>query len=713
MNEDDGRMDELLERAKPHLIVQITAAILAINGLFLTVAGLQTLMFLNVQGLWLVVPILQLGCGLGSVGAAAGMGKQWGPAGVLALGFSGLAALAGGVWMVGSTMLGILSPLVHANAALSAVCFVLVGVSIVPFFRCVQARKELADALEGSPGGGSLAPLAGVILLGLIAGGVWMALQGVNPGRPVAVVVQVRGGVEADTDAKLAKMFASQLGEIGLEATHNAQTLAADAPIEEVRKTASDANAAHAVVLDLATVEERDGVIPGTKLFAVTCTAHYLSSDTDAVAVSEPMEFAYEGTSGRDIVRKVDHAWVEGLAPWVIEQVYTSGAFVPVLEGDTDFDDMQIALELAGWEESVWQRRDRAQGFTDYCDLETERLAALQSGEVTPVSCLGNPCGQNTLLGVDASGRAIVQESTRTPFFPVPLAATNSWAEPPERIFAVSAQAPGEEADLFRSGNFYDFGKVSRNGGYVAMETFGSDRTEAIVTLATGDGTQADLVLLEPRERTRYMLPSPDGSRLLAWLDGGGVVLLWAGERIDMPHMRQARWVELPDGPAIAAQLDDDSLALFDRDGKQLPGKYRLGGRLVDIYDAGGELAALVRDGYDCRLDRMVETTLARTSREALPSCLKSPRLLPDGRLVGTAEVTMGGDIPGDREVVVWAPGSDEFTQLTSGSFHEETVYPTADGSRVYFNRRLESWPNEYDVNLYRRVVCWADLPAE
>ena len=710
MTDDDGRLDELLERAKPHLIVQVTAAILAINGLFLSVAGLQTLMFLNIEGLWMAVPILQLGCGLGSVVAAAGMSKQWGPAGVLALVVSALAALVAGIWMVGSTMLGILSPLVHANAALSAVSFLLVGVSIVPFFRCVSARKELTRELDGSPGGGSLAPLAGILGVGLLAAGAWFVLQGVNPGRPIAIVVQVRGGVEEETDARLAKQFAAELADIGLDAVHNAQTLPADAPIDAVRKAASDADAAHAVVLDLTTIEERDGMIGGTKLYAVTCTAHYLSSDTDEVKVSEPMEFAYEGISGRDIVRKVDHAWVEGLAPWVIEQVYTSGAFAPVLEGDVDFDDMQVALEMAGWEEAVWQRRDRAQGFTDYCDLESERLAALQSGEVTPISCLGNPCGQSTLLGVDASGRAIVQESTRKPFFPVPLAATNSWSEPPERIFAVGAA--GEETNLFRSGNFYDFGKVSRNGKYVAMETFGSDHTEAIVTLATADGSQADLVLLEPRERTRYMLPSPDGSRLLAWLDGGDVVLLSAGERVAMPPMRQARWVELPDGPAIAGQLDDDSLVLFDRDGQQLPGKYRLGGRLVDLYDAGNELAALVQDDHDCRLDRMVETTLARTSRKELPSCLNTPRMLPDGRLVGTAKVTMAGDIPGDREVVVWTPGDDKFTQLTSGSFREETVYATADGSRVFFNRRLESWPNEYDVNLYRRVVCWADVPV-
>lgn len=341
-----------------------------------------------------------------------------------------------------------------------------------------------------------------------------------------------------------------------------------------------------------------------------------------------------------------------------------------------------------------------------------QAAAALQEGEVSPVRCLGDPCGQTTLVGVDGAGRAIAQESSREPMFGVPLAVTSSWTEPPERMFTIDPARPEEGQTLLRSGNFYDFGAVTANGRFASVETFGHDRTEAVVILNLADGSIHGTILLQPRERTRFQRPAPDGSGVVAWLDDGGCFLLAPGRRTELPPLRNARWVELDDGVQLVGLLDDGTLARFDGAGARLSGGARLGGSLLAAVVSGpDEILLLAREDGACRLERRSATTLARTERLELATCLASPQLLPDGRLVGIAEVTTAGDVPGDPEVVVTAPGQAEPVQLTSGRFVEETVYPTADGTRVYFNRRLEHPPREYDVGLYRRVVCWTDLP--
>jgi hypothetical protein len=262
-----------------------------------------------------------------------------------------------------------------------------------------------------------------------------------------------------------------------------------------------------------------------------------------------------------------------------------------------------------------------------------------------------------------------------------------------------------------RSANFYDFGKLDSTGTYASVETFGSNGTEAIYTVELTSGDRRDVALLEPRERTSWILAAPGGEGALVKIKKGPGQLLSSSRRVDLPGFRRARWVETPDGTRILGQLEDQA-ALFDTDGSRGSGRLALRGVIVAAFtDGGEEMVVIEKDGYDCRMVRVDASSLAVRGQQAMPECLTSPQLLDDGRLLGIARASMEGDAPGDREVVVWDPRTEQLIPLSSGYFEEETVYASPDGLRAIFNRRLEDWPSEYDTRTYRRQVCWLDIP--
>jgi hypothetical protein len=716
MTEDDGRLDALLDQAKPHLLVSVAALILALEGMLLMTVGVQGLLFVGPSGWMSMFPPALLVVGVLTVASAFGLGKIVGPAGWAALLVSALAVLLGGSWFVICALHLVISPAVLLAAAGSPLAFAAVAAAIVPFRRCARARKALARELEGTvPGSGGGGMLAAVVIVGLVLVIGYVVIQSTMGGDPMVVAVVLRGEIDETADRGFANSFAWELDGTGLDGVVAEEPLPADADLDDVRRAGAAVGAAHAVVVDLDSRVEREGVIPGTQLHVVTCSAQFVSTVRGGEPVAhEPLEFALEEATAGDAVSDVGETWGAALTPWVVEQVFASEAFAPVLAGDagTTVEEMNAARELASMEDAVWERKALAEGYGDYCELEAERLAALREGEIHPTSCLGDPCSQYTLIGVDAAGRAIVQDGSRRPLFKIPLTPKTGWTEKPERIFAVDLANPDDEFNLVRSANFYDFGKLDPGREFASVETFGSNRTEAIYTVELKSGDRRDLALLEPRERTSWILAAPGGEGALVKIKKGPCLLLSANQRIDLPGFRRARWVETPDGTRILGQLDDTA-ALFELDGSRGSGRLKLRGAMIAAFgDGEGELVVLDKDGHDCRMLRVDASSLSVRSQQEMPECLTSPQLLDDGRLLGIARASLEGDAPGDREVVLWDPRSDQLTPLSSGYFEEETVYPTPDGRRAVFNRRLEDWPVEYDTRTYRRQVCWLDIPT-
>ena len=100
MSPDDTRMDDLLDQARPPLLVSVAAAILALAGLMMMTTGLQATLFLNMGGIMGLFPYALLGCGALSIAAAFGMGKLSRPAGPVALLFALASGPGSGVWLL-------------------------------------------------------------------------------------------------------------------------------------------------------------------------------------------------------------------------------------------------------------------------------------------------------------------------------------------------------------------------------------------------------------------------------------------------------------------------------------------------------------------------------------------------------------------------------------------------------------------------------------
>ena len=719
MTQDDAHMDALLDKAKPSILIPIGALALVLEATLLIIAGLQAFAFFQPGGFLAVFPPLLLGCGVLSVLAAFLLGKVARGGGWFAIGLAAVDVLVAGAWLMVCLKSWVISPGVLMAAAGSPLAFVLCAVALLPFLECSKARQALARDLEGmapASGGGGLVIAA--TLVGLVIVGGFFVLKSTAKGDPMMVGVIVRGGIDETADRQVADALARELGKTGLLTVVGDETLAADATVDQGRSAAAKLGAAHAVVLDLSTHVERDGVVPGTHLHVVTATAHFAptgGAGEDAVVTSEALEFAFERATAGEIVSKVDETWAEAFTPWALEQLYLSDAFAPVLEAAVDLEQVTAAMQLAGQYDAVMDRRAMAQGYVDFCSLEAERLDALREGEIGGVQCLGDPCSQFTLIGVDRAGRAIVQDSSRRPLFKVPLTAVNAWTEKPERVFAVDLAQPDAEQDLLRVSNFYDFGRVDPTGGYASFEVFGSNRTEAIYTVDLATGAAHEVTLLEPGERTSIVLPAPGGAASLAKIKRGPFFLISAGERLEMPYFTTfPRWVATEDGPRILGQVGNyEPAALYDGEGEagraRLPLTFQADGAF-GAHD--GELTLIEQGKEDCRLLVVDAGDLAVRERVPMPHCFSSPQRLDDGRILGIARTSQAGDAPGDKEIVLWDPETDELTQLTSGTHDEETVYPSPDGKRAVFNRRLEDWPAEYDTNTYRRQVCWVDVPV-
>lgn len=742
MTDDTKELEELVERSKPPALVFVAAAVLGAEGVLLLLLGLQHVMLVHLAGPVAIAPWVMMGLGVLSLGAAKAFGEARPLAVWPTVALAAVLVLSTGAWVLISALMILFSAFSFLAFALSIASVVMVAIAAGPCRRTAQAAKQLeamdrardeapVDAsatpaaalaelgLERRRRGWGL-PLAALLVIGAIGAGVVLYMKYGGERNPLRVAVAIGGGIDPAFDGPFRDRVVERLDAYGLDAVAAEPIGAGGDVVAPARAAAAEAGAAHALVMELSSRRERDGVVLGTALFAMTATARLVPVDETAQPRSESMEFAFEGATAGEIASDVSQTWIDALSPSVLDWIFESPSFAPVLEGEVSPSEIPAASKLRELTDAVKLRRTLARQFSEYCALETARIGVLDKAAVRPIHCQGDPCDQITLVGLDAEGRAIAQDISRTPIFPVPPVGRTRWAEPPERVLALSLDGAGEPQELFRAGHFYGFGNVAADGRRVVVQAFGTGGTLALVTLDLPSGARRDASLLMPRERTAWALPAPGAEGVAAELTNGTWLSLAGSQRAELANdFDGAGWVVLEGGVArLAGQLGwSGELALMGPDGAIEDRRLLLPGRLDKVLAGQGpsnQLAMIVETDQGCELltvDASSPTALAIASQRPLPLCLDTPGLLPDGRLVGTASISADGDVPGDPEVAVVDPATGTATALTSGGLIEETVFPTRDGARVVFGRRLETWPRDYDLRIYRRQVCWVDVP--
>jgi hypothetical protein len=736
MPDDTDRFDDRGHSSWTQTVVTIAAAAIALMGLTFVLTGLQALMLIQFVGLWKVASIALMVYGVGVVVAAKGYVEARRVGAWAGLVLSALAIPVSGTWVLLTFLGGVVSLLGPIAFACSIAALVLAILGFGPCLRAARAAAEMAAELDaigaGSPTDEPYAlgaepreaaragrrhwavTLFKVIAVALVATVIVMIVLGGSRARITRVVVVPQGGIDPAFDSTFVELFREALEERGLDAVASTSPIAADTPIgDAAREVMRETEAAHAVVLRLSSERVRDGVVPSTALFAVELAVQLVPEDAEAApGPSDTMGFAFERVSAGEVFRFVHETWIDAEVPWVLDALFRSPGFEEVLEGQVDFDEATFASKLKRLEDGVARRRKAVQAFDDFCRRERERLDVLSRSDARPVRCVGDPCGQVTLIGVDAQGRGIAQDISRRPIFGVPPASRGAWAEPPERIVAVTLSGEGSETELTRAGHYLGFGHVSPDGRFAAVQPFGDADFLAVLVVDLSTGARHDVTLLRSGERTSLALPAPDGLGAAVVVNRDEWAFVQGSRRVGLPSFRTAAWVRLDEGLRLVGQLHGGELALVSPDGAMGERWPVLEGWLEAVFAAsGGVIPMLVRVDDACDIVRVSARDLTVSDRTPLPTCLDDAAMLPDGRLVGTADVTSDGDVPGDPEVVVLDPASASVTPLTSGGYLEEAVFPTPDGSRVVFGRRLEEWPRELDLGIYRRVVCWVDVP--
>ncbi len=505
------------------------------------------------------------------------------------------------------------------------------------------------------------------------------------PPAPTTVNVRLNRGIEPTFDAKVRAAVAKEVAEWGF--------------------TVVDGESAATVSIDIDGRRERAGLVDAMALHAFELTLHAKMGGAS-------------GDFGLELARE-DRRLVD-VANWAFEHAVDTTATAavswlamqPAIKAEVDRNQQtrgERASPMLRTRSLAEAREDHVKAYSDFCKAEAARTKAMDEkpGEGLPkVTCMGDPCAQWTLLGLGTDGVALVQDTSRTPTFGMVARAKPTWTEAPERILRVAIGKDTKPEVIFRAANIYGFGTLSPDGKRLALSAFAGGRQAMVMLDPLTGKALGKATVLEEGQRVGWTMPMPGDGPLLGQSRDG--VALYSAT-----------------GPKV---LEDADEAWPTRTGMLV--KFKESGLLSKV-DARGETVLSVP--WDAEIDEVVEAAdgslymtqiigrnvcnvahlsgdkLALLGESPLEACLWDLAMLGDGRLAATSDVTRPGDVPGDREVVVVDPATGKVTALTADELVEEALQ--ARGDRVVFSRRLGDWPPENDMEIYRRQLCWIDVP--
>jgi len=576
--------------------------------------------------------------------------------------------------------------------------------------------------LSSIPGGSGVAAklvLAGVVLLvlgGVGAGVWWFVTQRPSTGDPVRVRVALRGSVSDEFDDAIRQDFYARLHNFGFDAVEDEAPVEGDdleAAYAEVRRRALEGDAGTTLLLDLSVEAERPGVVTDYQLYRAVLGVHVVPTAEDAEVRSESAEFTYENTTPENVANGLRDTWFATLAPAAIDLLYQAPALQYALSDEASLpaDRMTYALTLQEKEDLVNARRSRVEDWQTF--VRQGRDEATRTGSEEDITCAGDPTRPWSVVGIAPDGgHLIVQEAPREPVFRLESMQAE-WTEPPESLVVVPVDAPDQTRTLLSVGHFYTLAETSPDGAWASAALFARG-VPALVSVKIADGSFGTRWLLEGGERVPFHQPSPDGQSILARLRRGGWYIWHRENALPVPAVRSSRFVRLPSGDGRVVGEINGQLALLEPNGGRDAPWPDLPHRLHEVVGIVGDrlVVTLVVGRNECAVVNVDLETREMSEPVPLGYCLRRGSALADGRLVGAANESAPGDPPGDLEVVVFDPETAETTVITRGTTRDELVYLSADGTRVGWSRRLEPPPAEWDNRIYRRVACWADVPA-
>lgn len=574
-----------------------------------------------------------------------------------------------------------------------------------------------AELLEGSGVGRIVAGVVALVLL-LVGGGV-AAYVMAEPEMDATKVLVVRMGVVHEHfDEPFVNAFARQLTDHGFDVDTDTTALEPTdeaTAIERARTLARETQAATAVLLVVSAERERDGVLVGQSLFRPELVAHVIPTAPDEPVITHRSVFTFEGTSALEVASSVQSTWISTIGPDTIDALYQVEAIREVTERHHDLamPRMRFVVQLREKVVMVETRRQRVEAFEQHCALSREEARSSVNGE-DGVQCVGDPCHPRSVIGWSADGEnVIVHEHYREPIIEMLDGGRARWTEPPEAILSLPRSGEGEGRPLLRVGHFYGLATVRPDGRSVAASFFGND-VPAVVTLDPTTGEWQQRWLLSGRERVPREEASADGHAALVYRRRAGWALLGEGEPVIMPTFREAGLVHFPDDEErVVGELETDELAVVGMDGAPEEARTALPGRVRFLLTPrDGQLPLIIQTGRQCSLVSFDLTERILGEPTPLPICFADVEGLADGRLVGSAVWSSNDDAPGDLEIVVVDPSDASVRGLTRNTLRDEIPHVSPDGRSVAFSRRIGEWPANLNLQLYRRVICTAEIPA-
>lgn len=499
------------------------------------------------------------------------------------------------------------------------------------------------------------------------------------PPAPNANTVALTLGVGIDPalDEEVREAFATKLAEAGFE-------------------VGTDSNAAAiSLVLDLRSTKQRPGMMEGSSSWRVEAVVH---AKTPSGSEDLQMHFVREAMRGMEVALWAKRIFIDELSTRLVAWLVMR----PEMAAEVERLSRKKTRENLVFTRQRAEMRAAAEAkWNDYCRSERERLAEMD--KVSGLVCVGDPCSQWTPVGLSADGQtAYVQENKRVPRFQIQASQDGGWVEVPEVLLRVPLVPDGKPETMYETANLYGFANTSGDGATLAVSSIAAEGRIAFarVDAKTGAVVGAPFVL-GAEQRAGFAYPLADG--MLVGLDP---MLVAGATRTELPGIERV-W-QLREG--FVGIHGDGRLVRYDKFGKER-GSMTLEQTPDDIIDGGNLIYVVEHSGDTCNLLHVGGDPLAIQAAPALETCIDDGQPLGDGRIVAIADASRSDDIAGgDNELVVVVPATGRVTALTRDTYDHDALH--AAGQRLVFGRQLPDFPSEHDLRIYRRQICWLDVPA-